>query len=77
MKAVSTGQVFSRSSSSLSRGFLSTFFSDVFFLLSFISSLLGFEPAQNPRCLASVPNGTQALDVSLPKFSERGEFVQI
>jgi len=36
-------------------------FSPCFFFLSFSSSLLGLEPGQNPRHLASGPNETQAL----------------
>ena len=36
-------------------------FSTAFFLLFLSSSLLGLEPGQNPRCLASGPNKNQAL----------------
>ena len=44
-------------------------FSHYLFLLSFSSSLPGLEPGQNPRCLASGPNETQVLDVSLQNNS--------
>ena len=57
MKTVSVSQVFSRSSRRLWRARLS----HCFFLRSFSSPLLGVEPSQNPRWLASGPNETQAL----------------
>ena len=60
MKTVNTGQVCSRFSGRLWRGFYGTFF-HYLFLLSFNSSLLGLEPSQNPQCLASGPNKAQAL----------------
>ena len=44
-------------------------FFPLIFLLFFSSSLPGLEPGQNPRCLASGPNETQVLDVSLQNNS--------
>ena len=61
MKTVSTGQVFSRFSGRLWRGFLGTFFPHCFSLLSFSSSPPGLEPGQNPQHLASGPHEAQAL----------------
>ena len=58
MKTVSTGQVFSRFSGRLWRGFLGTFFPLLFPPILHLLSP-GLEPRKNPGCLSSGPNEAQ------------------